>query len=71
MSGADLVTNKPPGPMRLGFHRLSWPIQRGVRLPKKSSKLGCARCFSLHANANGELRGGFWLGGRSDEEAGR
>jgi hypothetical protein len=36
-------------------------MQRGVRLPEKSSKLGCARCFSPHANANGELYGGVLL----------
>src|SRR5579872_4426518 len=32
------------------------PIQRCIVLSKKLSKLGCARCFRCHANADGELR---------------
>src|ERR1700722_6316113 len=41
------------------------PIQRGVRLPKKSSKIGCTRCFRSHANADGELSGPVLLNKRT------
>jgi len=34
-------------------------MQRRVRLLKKSSERGCARCFGPHANANCELCGGI------------
>lgn len=33
------------------------PVQSGVCLSKKTSKLGRVRCIPYHANANGELHG--------------
>ena len=53
-----MALNRPPRPRRDLVSAGSFgPIQRGVRLPKKPSKIGCARCFRPHANADGELRG--------------
>src|ERR1700677_232987 len=53
-----MALNRPPGPRRDSVSAGSFgPIQRGVRLPKKPSKIGCARCFRSHANADGELCG--------------
>src|ERR1700758_5566699 len=37
------------------------PIQGGVCLPKKPSKLGCAERFRSHTDADGELRGKILL----------
>src|ERR1700678_2865280 len=53
-----MALNRPPRPRPDLVSAGSFgPIQRGVRLPKKSSKIGCTRCFRSHANADGELRG--------------
>src|SRR6202522_3354833 len=57
-----MALNRPPRPRPDLVSAGSFgPIQRGVRLPKKSSKIGCTRCFRSHANADGELRGPVFL----------
>ena len=61
MFGTDWCRTNRSGPDATWSTCSLGPIQRGVRLPKKPSKLGCARCFRPYANAYRELPGGVLL----------